>query len=65
MTDSEPTHARMTHLALRSSASSGSPLAPPKASPASEASGASAKREILDLLGHARPRSHADSKSII
>jgi hypothetical protein len=42
----------------RISASSGSPLAPPKASPAPKAR-ASAKREILDLLGHARPQANA------
>jgi len=34
------------------------PLAPPKASLAPKAR-ASAKREILDLLGHARPQAHA------
>jgi hypothetical protein len=55
----------MTRLAQRISASSGSPLAPPKASRASEVSGASAQREILDLLDQARPRSRADSDSII
>jgi hypothetical protein len=65
MTDSESPHARTTRLALRISASSGSPLAPPKASRASEASGASAEREILELLGQARHRAHADSESII
>ena len=55
MTDSESPHALlMTRLALRSSASSGSPLAPPKASPC-----------VLDLLGQARSRSRADSNSII
>jgi hypothetical protein len=49
----------MTHVAHRIPSSSGSPLAPPKASPATEGSGASAEREFLDLLGHARPQAHA------
>jgi hypothetical protein len=40
-------HTWMTHPALRISASSGSPLAPPKASPC-----------VLDLLDQARPQSH-------
>jgi hypothetical protein len=60
MTDSQSAHTRLIRPALRISASSGSPLAPPKASRASEASGASAKREILELLGRANPRAHAD-----
>jgi len=54
MTDFESPHARMARLPLRISASSGSPLAPPKASPC-----------VLDLLGQSRHRSHADSNSII
>ncbi len=41
------THAWMTRMARRISASSGSPLAPPKASPC-----------VLELLGHARPQAH-------
>jgi len=65
MIDSKSPRTRMTHVALRISATSGSPLAPPKASRPSEASGASAKREILELLGHARHRSHANSESTI
>ncbi len=40
-------HTWMTYLALRISASSGSPLAPPKASPC-----------VLDVLGQARPQTH-------
>jgi hypothetical protein len=37
----------MTRMARRISASSGLPLAPPKAAPC-----------VLELLGHARPQSH-------
>jgi hypothetical protein len=37
----------MTRMARRIFSSSGSPLAPPKASPC-----------LLDLLGHARPQAH-------
>jgi len=44
----------MTRVALRISASSGLPLAPPKAAPC-----------VLDLLGHARPQSHAAMESAI
>jgi hypothetical protein len=65
MTSARSTHARLIRPALRISASSGSPLAPPKASRASEASGASAKREILELLGRADPRLHDDRREII
>jgi hypothetical protein len=65
MTDSQSTHAWLIRPALRISASSGSPLAPPKASPASEASGASAEREILELLGRSNPQAHVDWDSII
>jgi hypothetical protein len=54
MTDSKSPHARMTRQARRISASSDSPLAPPKASP-----------YVLDLLGLARHRPHADLDSII
>jgi hypothetical protein len=54
MTDSQPTHTRLIRPALRISASSGSPLAPPKASPC-----------VLELLGRANPRAHADWESII
>jgi len=44
----------MTCLALRISASSGLPLQPAKAAPC-----------VLDLLGQARPRSHANQESTI
>jgi hypothetical protein len=54
MTDSQPTHTRLIRPALRISASSGSPLAPPRASPC-----------VLELLGRANPRAHADWESII
>jgi hypothetical protein len=54
MTASTTTHAWMTRVALRISASSGLPLAPPKAAPC-----------VLDLLGHARPQSHATMKAVI
>src|SRR3954447_4382961 len=47
-------HAWMTRVARRISASSGLPLAPPKAAPC-----------VLDLLGHARPRSRAAVRPII
>jgi len=49
---------------LRISSSSGLPLAPPKASPAPKAR-TSAKREILELLGHTRPQAHTAMESII
>ncbi len=45
---------RMTPVALRISASSGLPLAPPKAAPC-----------VLDLLGHGRPRAHTAAKEAI
>jgi hypothetical protein len=45
-------HAWMTRLARRISASSGSPLAPPKASPC-----------VLDLLGQSRPQAHSAGKA--
>jgi hypothetical protein len=48
MTNPHAKHAWMTHVALRISASSGLPLAPPKAAPS-----------VLDLLGHERPQSHS------
>jgi hypothetical protein len=54
MTDSQSAHARMIRPALRISSSSGSPLAPPKASPC-----------VLELLGRANPLAHADQESII
>jgi hypothetical protein len=54
MTNSQSAYTRLTPPALRISASSGSPLAPPKASPC-----------VLELLGRANPRAHADSESII
>jgi hypothetical protein len=47
MSSSTTTRTWMTCVALRISASSGLPLAPPKAAPC-----------VLDLLGHARPQSH-------
>jgi len=46
MTGPTATYAWMTHAALRISASSGLPLAPPKAAPC-----------VLDLLDRARPQS--------
>jgi hypothetical protein len=54
MANSKSPRTRMTHVALRISASSGSPLAPLKAYPC-----------VLDLLGHARHRSHANWESTI
>ena len=54
MTTHAPTHTRIAPVALRISVSSGLPLAPPKAAPC-----------VLDLLGHARPQSHAAVKSAI
>ena len=47
-------HARMMPVALRISASSGLPLAPPKAAPC-----------VLDLRGHGRPRAHTAMEAII
>jgi len=54
MIDSTTPHTWMTRVALRISASSGLPLAPPKAAPC-----------VLDLLGHARLQSHAAVESTI
>jgi hypothetical protein len=54
MTKPSSKHAWMTHVALRISASSGLPLAPPKAAPC-----------VLDLLGHARPQSHLEGGLVI
>jgi len=54
MTASTTTHTWMTRVARRISASSGLPLAPPKAAPC-----------VLDLLGHARPQAHAAMKAVI
>jgi hypothetical protein len=54
MTALTTTHAWMTHVALRISASSGLPLAPPKAAPC-----------VLDLFDHARPQSHAAMEAVI
>jgi len=54
MTASATTHTWMTRVALRISASSGLPLAPPKAAPC-----------VLDLLGHARPQAHVATKEAI
>jgi hypothetical protein len=45
-------HTRMTRLALRISASSGLPLAPPKAAPC-----------VLDLLDQSGPRAHLARKA--
>jgi hypothetical protein len=49
----------------RTSSSSGSPLAPPKASPSAEGAVRARQREILDLLGHARPQSYAAMRFLI
>src|SRR3954451_12896093 len=54
MTDSTTPRARMTRDIGAGSASSGSPLAPPKASPC-----------VLDRLDLARPRAHTAAKSTI
>ena len=54
MTASQSTYTRLIHPALRISASSGSPLAPPKASPC-----------VLDLLDHARPQVHRAEETCI
>ncbi len=52
MPDSTTTHTWMTPVALRISASSGLPLAPPKAAPC-----------VLELLGHDRPQAHVAIES--
>jgi hypothetical protein len=49
-----PAHLDDARGTLRISSSSGSPLAPPKASPC-----------VLDLLGRARPQAHAAVERII
>jgi hypothetical protein len=54
MSDITTTHTWMTRVALRISASSGLPLAPPKAAPC-----------VLDLLDHARPQAHVAVRSDI
>src|SRR2546430_1673776 len=54
MTDPTTARTRMTRDTCAGSASSGSPLAPPRASPC-----------VLDRLGPARPRAHAAAGSII
>jgi len=54
MTNPTTPHAWMTRVALRISASSGLPLQPAKAAPC-----------VLDLLGHARPQSHAAMELVI
>jgi hypothetical protein len=54
MTDSTTAHTWIARAALRMSSSSGSPLAPPKASPC-----------VLDLLGRARFQAHAAMDSVI
>jgi hypothetical protein len=54
MTSSATLHTRMPPVALRISASSGLPLAPPKAAPC-----------VLDLLGHGRHRAHTAAKEVI
>jgi len=58
------THTWMTRMARRISSSSRLPLHPAKAAPAPKAR-ASAKREILDLLGHARPHAHVATEALI
>lgn len=52
MPDTTTTHTWMTPVALRISASSGLPLAPPKAAPC-----------VLELLGHDRPQAHVALES--
>jgi hypothetical protein len=54
MVDSTTPHTWMMRLVLRISASSGLPLAPPKAAPC-----------VLDLLDQAHPQSHAVVESTI
>ena len=54
MTAFVATHTWMAPVALRISASSGLPLAPPKAAPC-----------VLDLLDHTHPQSHAAMKAVI
>ena len=54
MTTPTTLHARITSMARRISASSGLPLAPPKAAPC-----------VLDLLGHGRPRAHTAAGVVI
>ena len=54
MLSSVTVHTWMAPVALRSSASSGLPLAPPKAAPC-----------VLDLLGHERPQAHTVAKESI
>jgi hypothetical protein len=54
MTTFATLHTRMAAVALRISASSALPLAPPKAAPC-----------VLDLLGHDRPRAHMVAKVVI
>src|SRR6266516_6361882 len=54
MTDPTTPRTRMTREYLRISASSGSPLVPPRASPC-----------VLELLGLARPHAHAAAGSAI
>jgi hypothetical protein len=64
MSDLMTTHTWMTRMARRISSSSGLPLPQAKAAPAPKAR-ASAKREILDLLGHARPQAHLAMEALI
>jgi hypothetical protein len=52
------THTWMTRMAHRMSSSSSARVRTAHFAPAPKAR-ASAQREILDLLGHARPQSHA------
>jgi len=54
MVSSATLHTWMAPVALRSSASSGLPLAPPKAAPC-----------VLDLLDHERPQAHTVTKETI
>jgi hypothetical protein len=52
MPDMTTTHTWMAPVALRISASSGLPLAPPKAAPC-----------VLELLDHGRPQAHVAVRS--
>jgi hypothetical protein len=54
MSHSTTTHTRMTHVALRISASSGARVLKAHFAPC-----------VLDLLGHARPRVHAAMERLI
>jgi hypothetical protein len=64
MSDPTTPHAWMTCVPLRISSSSGARVLQAHFAPAPKAR-ASAKREILNLLGHARPQAHAAVASLI